>query len=209
MRRSLLTCACTSSAAVDGGWCPHSVSMIVSRRTSSPGWSASCISTVARCGGPSSKGRPSRHAASGPSTASHSPLPCPAGAPVPAGARRAGRVARAADPRVADCPASRPSARASASSDPGRGRYRRPCSRSRTAATLSPDRSANCRCVSPAARRNSRTMAPSRAPDVSRRPSMATSIVPFRHKAVLRFSVHQLLLFSRSAEQVLRVPACR
>ena len=64
---------------------------------------------------------------------------------------------------------------------PRRGRLLRPCSRSRTAATLSPDRSASCRCVSPAARRCSRTKAPSRAPAALCTPPIAT--IPSRFRA--------------------------
>jgi hypothetical protein len=150
--------------------------MTVSRRTSSPGCTASSAATAAWPGGPSPIDSPSRHAVSGPSTASHNPLPCPAGAP-PA----TGRAASPAAASAPSCRTSRPSAWASASSDPRRGRLLRPCSRSRTAATLSPDRCASCRCVRPAARRCSRTKAPSRAPAALCTPPITT--IPSRFRA--------------------------
>jgi hypothetical protein len=95
----------------------------------------------------------------------------------------AGWVASPAAASAADCGASRPSERASASSDPRRGRLLRPCSRSRTAPTLSPDRCASCCCVSPAARRCSCTEAPSKAPAASRTPPTATILPGSRQPA--------------------------
>jgi translation initiation factor IF-2 len=146
--------------------------MTVSRRTSSPRSSASSASTARRPGGPSRSAAPSRHAATGPSTATHSPEPGTASSPSPTDARPVSSPAAWAN--AAACPVSRPSAPASAVSDRSRGRRLRPCSRSRTAVRLRPDRAASSRCVSPAARRHPRTNPSSRAPRPPCPPSITT-----------------------------------